>query len=77
MGEKEKKLSKNAIEEDVHERRVDDIVEDELYDATQYGEIVPSLFGWTSSEEQKERVDHLNEISEEITPSKRNKNKQK
>jgi len=66
----EKRYSKNKIAENVHTRRVDDVVEDELADATQYGEIVPSLFGWTSSEEQEERVDYLNEVSKEITPSK-------
>lgn len=63
----EKIYSKNRIQEDVHAQRVDDVVEDELTDATQYGEIIPSLFGWTSSEEQEERVDYLNEISKKIT----------
>jgi len=53
--------------EDIHKKKVDSLVEDELMDDTMYGEIIPSLMGWTSSEEQEERTNHLIEISEELT----------
>lgn len=53
--------------EDIHKKKVDSLLEDELMDDTIYGEIIPSLMGWTSSEEQEERTNHLIEISEELT----------
>ncbi|HHW01876.1 MAG TPA: hypothetical protein GXX35_03540 [Thermoanaerobacterales bacterium] len=53
--------------EDIHKKKVDSLVEDELMDDTMYGEIIPSLMGWTSSEEQEERTNRLIEISEEMT----------
>jgi hypothetical protein len=56
--------------EDLHKKKVDSVVEDELLDDTMYGEIIPSLMGWTSSEEQEERTNRLIEISEEISANK-------
>jgi hypothetical protein len=58
---------------EVHGRNIDDPVEDELNDSTAYGEVMSSLFGWTSSEEQEERVEHLNELSRELAREKRQK----
>lgn len=64
--------------EDVHKKKVDSLIEDELVDDTMYGEIIPSLMGWTSSEEQEERTNRLIEISEELTArSNSDKNKLK
>jgi len=53
--------------EDVHKKKVDSLLEDELLDDTMYGEIIPSLMGWISSEEQEERTNKLIEISEELS----------
>lgn len=57
--------------EDIHKKKVDSLIEDELMDDTMYGEIIPSLMGWTSSEEQEERTNRLVEISEELTSDKK------
>ncbi|MDI3533742.1 MAG: hypothetical protein PWQ82_107 [Thermosediminibacterales bacterium] len=62
---------KLGITEKNHSNNPNDLAEDELYDSTKYGEIIPSLFGWTTSEEQEERVDYLMEISEELAVRKR------
>lgn len=58
--------------EDIH-KKVDSLVEDQLLDDTMYGEIIPSLMGWTSSEDQEQRTNRLIEISEEIATSKKKK----
>lgn len=59
--------------EDIHKKKVDSLIEDQLLDDTMYGEIIPSLMGWTSSEAQEQRTSRLIEISEEITASKKKK----
>ncbi|HHV18796.1 MAG TPA: hypothetical protein GXZ27_08060, partial [Thermoanaerobacterales bacterium] len=46
---------------------------DQLLDDTMYGEIIPSLMGWTSSEDQEQRTNRLIEISEEIASKKKKK----
>jgi hypothetical protein len=61
--------------EDIHKKKVDSLIEDQLFDDTMYGEIIPSLMGWTSSEDQEQRTNRLIEISEEIAASKRKKKK--
>jgi hypothetical protein len=61
--------------EDIHKKKVDSLIEDQLLDDTMYGEIIPSLMGWTSSEDQEQRTNRLIEISEEIAASKRKKKK--
>lgn len=61
--------------EDIHKKKVDSLIEDQLLDDTMYGEIIPSLMGWTSSEDQEQRSNHLIEISEEIAASKKKKKK--
>jgi hypothetical protein len=63
--------------EDIHKKKVDSLLEDELMDDTMYGEIIPSLMGWTSSEEQEERTNRLIEISEEITGGEKRKGSKK
>ncbi|MGI6486555.1 MAG: hypothetical protein GX759_03355 [Thermoanaerobacterales bacterium] len=58
--------------EDIHKKKVDSIIEDELLDDTIYGEIIPSLMGWTSPEEQERRSNRLQEISDSLkTKAKR------
>ncbi|MDI3481033.1 MAG: hypothetical protein PWQ97_688 [Tepidanaerobacteraceae bacterium] len=75
------KASKNRTgqvtkrEEDIRKKKVDSLMEDELMDDTMYGEIIPSLMGWTSSEEQEERANHLMEISEELKNGKKKRSK--
>ena len=59
--------------EDIHKKKVDSLIEDQLLDDTMYGEIIPSLMGWTSSEDQEQRASRLVEISEELSTSKRKK----
>lgn len=59
--------------EDIHKKKVDDLIEDQLLDDTMYGEIIPSLMGWTSSEHQEERTNRLIEISKELTDLKKKK----
>ncbi|TYP48161.1 hypothetical protein [Thermosediminibacter litoriperuensis] len=54
----------------LYRKKTDDIIEDELADDTMFGEIIPSLMGWTSSEEQEERMNTLLEISEELAEKK-------
>jgi len=61
--------------EDVHKKKVDSLIEDELLDDTMYGEIIPSLMGWISSEEQEERTNRLIEISEELSVKPEGKKK--
>ena len=61
--------------EDIHKKKVDSLIEDQLLDDTMYGEIIPSLMGWTSSEDQEQRSNRLIEISEEIAASKKKKKK--
>ncbi|NLU11204.1 MAG: hypothetical protein GXW90_09815 [Tepidanaerobacter acetatoxydans] len=51
--------------------KVDNTIEDRLTDDTMYGEIIPSLMGWISPENQEERTNRLMEISEEITALKK------
>lgn len=62
-------------EESIRNKKVDSLLEDELMDDTMYGEIIPSLMGWTSSEEQEERANHLIEISEELKGGKKRRDK--
>lgn len=57
----------------IHKKKVDSLIEDQLLDDTMYGEIIPSLMGWTSSEDQEQRASRLVEISEELSTSKRKK----
>ncbi|MGI5860195.1 MAG: hypothetical protein ACOX8P_12945 [Tepidanaerobacteraceae bacterium] len=59
--------------EDIHKKKVDSLIEDQLLDDTMYGEIIPSLMGWTSSEDQEQRTNRLIEISEEIASKKKKK----
>ncbi|MDD4569164.1 MAG: hypothetical protein PHE70_03435 [Tepidanaerobacteraceae bacterium] len=59
--------------EDIHKKKVDSQIEDQLLDDTMYGEIIPSLMGWTSSEDQEERTSRLIEISEELANTKKKK----
>lgn len=61
--------------EDVHKKKVDSIIEDELMDDTMYGEIIPSLMGWISSEAQAERTNRLVEISAELARAKKENKK--
>lgn len=63
--------------EDINKKKVDSLLEDELMDDTMYGEIIPSLMGWTSSEEQEERTNHLIEISEELKGGKKRRGKKR
>lgn len=63
--------------EDVHKKKVDSLIEDELLDDTMYGEVIPSLMGWTTSEEQEERTNRLIEISEELSTISRGKDRTK
>lgn len=39
-------------------------VEDEIEDATEYGEFISSYFAWVSLKEQKKKVDKLENIEE-------------
>ncbi|MCG0275917.1 MAG: hypothetical protein L5655_07080 [Thermosediminibacteraceae bacterium] len=57
----------------LYRKKTDDIIEDELADDTMWGEIIPSLMGWISPEEQEERMNTLLEISEELREKKREK----
>jgi len=57
--------------EDPHKKKVDSLIEDELLDDTAYGEIIPSLMGWISSEAQEQNANRLVEISEELSSSKK------
>ncbi|HHY04934.1 MAG TPA: hypothetical protein GX534_07100 [Thermoanaerobacterales bacterium] len=41
-----------------------------MADDTMYGEIIPSLMGWLSPEEQKERTDRLEGLSKEMAEKK-------
>mgnify|MGYP000905565792 FL=1 len=59
--------------EDVHKKKVDSLIEDQLLDDTMHGEIIPSLMGWTSFEDQEQRTNRLIEISEEISGGKQKK----
>ena len=59
--------------EDIHKKKVDSLIEDQLLDDTMYGEIIPSLMGWTSSEDQEQRTNRLIELSEEIAAAKKKK----
>ena len=52
--------------EDIHKKKVDSLIEDELLDDTMYGEIIPSLMGWTSADDQEDRVQKLEELSEKM-----------
>lgn len=51
--------------EPTHKKKVDDLLEEELADDTMYGEIIPSLMGWESFEEQEKRSNRIIEISED------------
>ena len=57
--------------EDIHKKKVDSLIEDQLVDDTMYGEIIPSLHGWTSSEDQEQRTNRLIEISKELAAKKK------
>jgi len=46
----------------VHDKKIDGEIKDELCDSTDYGEIMSSIFGWISSEKQKETVEKLDDI---------------
>ncbi len=59
--------------EDIHKKKVDSLIEDQLLDDTMYGEIIPSLMGWTSFEDQEQRASRLIEISDEIAAAKKKK----
>lgn len=61
--------------EDVHKKKVDSLIEDKLLDDTMYGEIIPSLMGWISSEAQAERTNRLIELSEELASPRKKKSK--
>lgn len=65
--------------EDIHKKKIDSPIEDELIDDTMYGEIIPSLMGWSSSEFQKERNQNLEEVAKELSikAAKRKKLKKK
>ncbi|MGB9813785.1 MAG: hypothetical protein ACPLRZ_07425 [Thermovenabulum sp.] len=54
-------------------KKVDDEIEDELLDDTMYGEVIPSLMGWISPEEQQKRANNLVEISKELSEEKNKK----
>ncbi len=56
--------------ENIHKKKVDSLLEDQLADDTMYGEIIPSLMGWLSPEEQKERTDRLEGLSKEMAEKK-------
>lgn len=58
----------------LYRKKFDDIIEDELADDTLYGEIIPTLMGWTSPEEQEERMNTLLEISEELSKKMKEQN---
>jgi hypothetical protein len=47
----------------VHSRNTDDPIEDQLCDSTAYGEIMSSVFGWISSEEQEAKAKELNNLT--------------
>lgn len=53
--------------EPIHKKKVDDLIKEELIDSTMYGEIIPSVMGWESFEEQERRSNRLLEISDELT----------
>ena len=57
--------------EDPHKKKVDSLIEDQLLDDTAYGEIIPSLMGWISSEAQEQRASQLVEIAEDLTEEKK------
>ena len=48
----------------IHSRNTDDPIEDQLYDSTAYGEIMSSVFGWISPEEQEAKVKELNTLTQ-------------
>ncbi|KYO67378.1 hypothetical protein [Thermovenabulum gondwanense] len=57
-------------------KKIDDELEDELADDTMYGEIMSSLMGWISPEQQLRRANNLVEISKELDEQKeKEKNK--
>lgn len=58
--------NKNAVD-----KKTDNTIEDRLTDDTMYGEVIPSLMGWISPENQEQRTNRLIEISEEITALKK------
>jgi hypothetical protein len=45
----------------MYTKEIDD-VPDEIEDATEYGEFVPTLFVWLTPEEQRKRVEHLGKV---------------
>lgn len=54
--------------EDIHKKKVDSLIEDQLLDDTMYGEVIPSLMGWTSPDEQELKVNKLEELSGNTRP---------
>ena len=68
-------MGKSDKDKDTNKKKVDSLIEDQLLDDTMYGEIIPSLMGWTSFENQEQRTKRLTEISEEITAEKKGKKK--
>ncbi len=70
-------VGKSDKDKDTNKKKVDSLIEDQLLDDTMYGEIIPSLMGWTSFENQEQRTKRLTEISEEITAEKKGKKKKK
>lgn len=68
-------MGKSDKDKDTNKKKVDSLIEDQLLDDTMYGEIIPSLMGWTSFENQEQRTKRLTEISEEITAEKKGKRK--
>lgn len=47
-------------------KHVDSLIEDQLADNTMFGEIIPSLMGWISPEDQEVQVNKLEDLSERM-----------
>lgn len=50
----------------IHSRNTDDLIEDQLCDSTAYGEIMSSVFGWISPEEQEAKAKELNTLTQKM-----------
>lgn len=62
-------MEKNKKEE--KEKQVEYGIAEVGEDATKYGEFISSYFAWVSLPEQKEKVEELEEITEEKKKSKK------
>ena len=58
-----------------NKRNKTNIRDERIEDSTLYGEFIPSLDQWTSSERQRERARYLQEVTVELAPGTKRKPK--